>query len=131
MRIKRRKPRVTYLYEDTSEEAVESPQLTFRINGELHQIDTWSLTGFSKTLREQALERDHYACYICGSTGWLQVHHIVPRRIGGKHTLDNLITLCSGCHSSVEAGDTANAVKQCVRRAMNETDRRIARPDSE
>ncbi len=34
----------------------------------------------------------------CGATRWLDVHHIVPRSIGGADTLENLTTLCSAHH---------------------------------
>ena len=34
----------------------------------------------------------------CGQIRFLEVHHLVPRSEGGKNTMDNLVTLCSGCH---------------------------------
>jgi len=57
-------------------------------------------------------ERDDNRCRKCGKKGVLHVHHIDlvknggvsvgwgPFRIkrGGNHFLDNLITLCLGCH---------------------------------
>jgi transposase len=52
--------------------------------------------------RRLALERDHYSCRICGSTKTLHVHHIIPRRLGGKNELSNLITLCAACHERLE-----------------------------
>ena len=35
---------------------------------------------------------------ICGSTRWLQFHHIVPKNLGGSDTPENLITLCGFHH---------------------------------
>jgi 5-methylcytosine-specific restriction endonuclease McrA len=51
-------------------------------------------------LRRQALARDHHRCRAsgCRRTRFLHVHHLVPREDGGPNTLENLITLCSGCH---------------------------------
>jgi hypothetical protein len=35
---------------------------------------------------------------LCQARNFLQIHHIVPVALGGKNTLDNLITLCGSCH---------------------------------
>lgn len=32
----------------------------------------------------------------------LQAHHIIPRKLGGFQTMDNLITLCNICHNKAE-----------------------------
>jgi 5-methylcytosine-specific restriction endonuclease McrA len=45
------------------------------------------------------LRRDNYRCTACGATRDLEVHHIVPRRLGGPDEPANLITLCAACHS--------------------------------
>jgi len=60
-------------------------------------------------------QRDGYQCMICGSSGNLHAHHIVPFRSFGyivgendnykqANELTNLITLCEPCHIRVEAG---------------------------
>jgi len=52
-------------------------------------------------LRRQALERDRYTCQKCGRRYpdvKVEVHHIMPRKFGGRDSLDNLITLCRDCH---------------------------------
>lgn len=43
-------------------------------------------------------------CYICGNKNRdvLERHHIVPRRFGGSDDKENLVQLCSNCHTSVE-----------------------------
>lgn len=41
-------------------------------------------------------------CYFCGKKEPLENHHIVPRRLGGSDEEDNLLTLCSNCHSKIE-----------------------------
>jgi hypothetical protein len=41
-------------------------------------------------------------CYRCGTSDKLEVHHIIPRRIGGADDHFNLIPLCKGCHKFIE-----------------------------
>jgi len=54
----------------------------------------------SARTRELALERDGRRCAHCGRTNRdLQVHHIVPRWLGGSDEPDNLITRCGKCHA--------------------------------
>lgn len=52
-------------------------------------------------LREKVLERDEYACRVCGASGRgkrsITVHHRVP----GKSLLPLMIALCPGCHAKV------------------------------
>ncbi len=67
--------------------------------------------------RQLALERDGYRCRSCGASGdiMLHVHHIRPFREFGyvkgdnenyrqANAVDNLVTLCPGCHRRAEAG---------------------------
>jgi len=51
-------------------------------------------------LRRIVLERDGFACRVrgCRNTRFLEVHHVTPRRAGGSHRLENLLTVCSACH---------------------------------
>lgn len=48
----------------------------------------------------QVLERDQYQCAACGQGGLnqLHVHHVTYRSRGGDDVLNNLVTLCLGCH---------------------------------
>jgi hypothetical protein len=57
-------------------------------------------TILPERLRRQAMERDRFRCRAAGCSGtrFLSVHHLVPREKGGSHELENLITLCGGCH---------------------------------
>lgn len=54
-------------------------------------------------LRETVFARDHYKCCICGmgveEGAILQVHHIVYRSKGGTDRINNLLTVCSKCHT--------------------------------
>jgi len=69
--------------------------------------------------KNKALNRDNNECYICQSPDNLEVHHIHARRSGGLDNIGNLITLCRGCHKSVESGIVENAVYKCVKRTLN------------
>lgn len=49
--------------------------------------------------RLAVIERDGYACTRCGErVGPWEVHHLKPTSKGGTDDLDNLVTLCVGCH---------------------------------
>lgn len=53
-----------------------------------------------KAVRYQAKCRDKWKCVQCGTRGRLEVDHITPLRNGGlPFDLDNLQSLCGGCHS--------------------------------
>lgn len=42
-------------------------------------------------------------CHSCGSTGELDLHHIIPILSGGTNGEYNLMTLCPECHGKAEA----------------------------
>jgi len=52
-------------------------------------------------LGNRILNRDGWKCQCCGSGKDLQVHHLVRRSQLGSDTLENLMTLCAGCHRRV------------------------------
>ena len=52
-------------------------------------------------LRDRVLNRDGWRCQCCGSRKDLHVHHLVRRSELGSDALENLITLCAGCHRRV------------------------------
>lgn len=59
--------------------------------------------------RRAAFARDDHACVKCGSSEDLHAHHIQPRDQDGSDEVDNLMTLCGGCHLEWElfvAGNT-------------------------
>jgi len=54
------------------------------------------------TLRDQAIKRDGGKCCDCGSRLHLQVHHhTYPAQNWELDCLDNLTTLCGGCHKEI------------------------------
>ena len=52
-------------------------------------------------LRRQILERDGWRCQGCGSAENLQIHHKEFRSQSGNDSEENLITLCSECHTEI------------------------------
>lgn len=45
--------------------------------------------------------RDNYTCQCCGEKNKiLRTHHIIYRSNGGTNRVDNLITVCTDCHTS-------------------------------
>jgi 5-methylcytosine-specific restriction endonuclease McrA len=53
-----------------------------------------------RELHQQILRRDGWRCQACGSMQNLEVHHMRFRSHGGDYSEENLITLCSKCHSA-------------------------------
>lgn len=49
--------------------------------------------------RNIVLSRDNNECQICKTNKILDIHHIIPKSIGGNlFDKNNLITLCRNCH---------------------------------
>jgi 5-methylcytosine-specific restriction endonuclease McrA len=48
--------------------------------------------------KERVFARDGRQCRYCGNDENLQVDHIIPRKVGGTHDLENLQVLCRDCN---------------------------------
>jgi 5-methylcytosine-specific restriction endonuclease McrA len=49
--------------------------------------------------KREVLRRDDYACQYCGKrVPYLTIDHVVPRRLGGQHSWDNLVAACPSCN---------------------------------
>ena len=74
-------------------------------------------TSIPPSIRRKVLEQARYKCQRpgCDHTRFLEVHHIVPRSLGGANDQTNLTCLCSGCHRLVHENKSAGisiAVKE-------------------
>lgn len=55
----------------------------------------------TKRLRFEVLRRDHFRCYYCGIAAIdspLAIDHVVPRALGGRDELENLVAACRDCN---------------------------------
>ena len=65
------------------------------------------------TLRKDIYQHDDYKCQDCGDRGGpygsteLHAHHIVPLSVGGTNEKNNLITVCSSCHSNLHSSNSS------------------------
>lgn len=76
------------------------------------QLLTKNLAG----IRKHVIERAHGHCQLCGCAApfkdseghpYLEVHHVIPIRDGGKDSLDNLVALCPNCHRKMDVNQDA------------------------
>lgn len=51
----------------------------------------------------KSIVKEQPYCMLCGSTYWLQIHHIYYRSQGGISVKKNLIRLCKHCHDMVHS----------------------------
>ncbi len=61
-----------------------------------------------KRIRDRYIKA-HPLCEECKKAGRLipanEVHHILPLSKGGDHSENNLMSLCTSCHSTITAKD--------------------------
>ncbi|MYK03016.1 MAG: HNH endonuclease [Gemmatimonadales bacterium] len=72
-----------------------------------HRTAAW------RQLRLAAFHRDGYACVLCGKRSRLECDHIVRLEDEGTNDLENLRTVCRGCHIAINAD--ANRVNGEIR----------------
>ncbi len=49
--------------------------------------------------KREIFRRDHYTCQYCGRTLQnLTVDHVIPKRLGGTRSWENLVTACAPCN---------------------------------
>jgi len=72
-----------------------------KLNGKYYQQSN----RLHENLRLATLIRDNFTCQCCKAKHIsLEAHHIHYRKDGGKETINNLITVCSTCHSGIHDG---------------------------
>jgi len=52
-----------------------------------------------KLNKQEVFRRDSYTCQYCGRTeADLTLDHVIPRRLGGTHSWENLVAACRVCN---------------------------------
>ncbi len=52
-----------------------------------------------KLSRREIFRRDNYTCQYCGRRGVrLTIDHVIPKRLGGTVSWENLVTACAECN---------------------------------
>lgn len=71
-----------------------------------------------KLNRRNVYARDHGSCQYCGKrfpTSELTLDHVVPRRLGGENTWENLVCACVKCNSRKGGGTPREAGMKLIR----------------
>ena len=89
----------------------------------------------NRAIRNQCAERDNYTCRVCGfnfgkiygdrGKGFIEIHHKNPMtNFDGEHEikLEDLVALCSNCHSMIHYGGEFIDVDDLKKLYMAQTD---------
>lgn len=70
--------------------------------------------------KREVLRRDDFTCQYCGRRApYLTIDHVIPRRLGGKHTWQNLVAACPACNHH-KGGRTAEQAQMHLLRVPSE-----------
>ena len=69
-----------------------------------------------RKLCKEVLVRDLYSCQLCGLSRieLLVVHHLITRGRLHLDILENLLTLCSACHSLLHQGNLGISIDELL-----------------
>lgn len=82
----------------TYERQVHSPSLDMKIPSVIALRQYVRPSEFPAFTRFNVFLRDRFCCQYCGSPKQLTFDHVVPRRLGGKTTWENVATACAPCN---------------------------------
>ena len=80
------------------ERCVHSPSLDMQIPSVIALRQYVRPSEFPAFTRFNLFLRDRFACQYCGSEKDLTFDHVIPRRLGGRTTWENIITACAPCN---------------------------------
>lgn len=78
--------------------AVHSPSLDMKVPSVIALRQYVKQSEFPAFTRFNVFLRDRFSCQYCGSADNLTFDHVIPRRLGGKTTWENIITACGHCN---------------------------------
>ncbi len=82
----------------TYERAVHSPSLDMKIPSVIALRQFVKPNEFPAFTRFNVFLRDKFSCQYCGTTKHLTFDHVIPRRLGGRTTWENVATACAPCN---------------------------------
>ena len=77
---------------------VHSPNLDMQIPSVIALRQYVKPSQFPAFTRFNLFLRDRFVCQYCGSPQQLTFDHVIPRRLGGKTTWENVATACGPCN---------------------------------
>ena len=78
--------------------AVSSPSFSMKLPSVVCLKSYVQPSRYPAFTRFNVFLRDRFCCQYCGSPQNLTFDHVVPRRLGGKTTWENIITACAPCN---------------------------------
>ena len=55
-------------------------------------------------------------CVICEWGYNINIHHVIPIRLGGINSIDNFLPLCFNCHKLIHSGYSLDEIKEIVKK---------------
>ena len=83
---------------ETYDRAVHSQSLDMQVPSVIALRQYVKPSQFPAFTRFNVFLRDRFACQYCGSPQNLTFDHVVPRRLGGKTTWENIVAACAPCN---------------------------------
>ena len=80
------------------ERQVRSPSLDMKIPSVIALRQYVRPSEFPAFTRFNVFLRDRFCCQYCGSPHNLTFDHVIPRRLGGRTTWENIIAACAPCN---------------------------------
>lgn len=77
---------------------VHSPSLDMKIPSVIALRQYVKQNEFPAFTRFNLFLRDGFRCQYCGSREHLTFDHVIPRRLGGKTSWENILTACAPCN---------------------------------
>jgi len=69
--------------------------------------------------KREILRRDNFACQYCGQqAACLTIDHVIPRRLGGSPSWDNLVAACPTCNHRKGSRTLEQAQMRLLRKPM-------------
>lgn len=81
---------------------LRSPSIIMKCPAVIRLVDYAGYRRSAKYGRNNVYSRDHYTCQYCRrqpGTGNLNLDHVVPRKMGGTTSWENIVTSCVPCNS--------------------------------